>query len=283
LDQECGFLAVEEFSNAAEYQSKLKEESKLELCSLGSNPELEEGAAEVGTTPKGNQSSVPLTEAQSLNQSKHCDDKEGEEQSAEAGWMRTESGWVLKNIDSNAAPTPQQSPGVENNGTQETYHTFHLDRFVMPSLTLVCSLGLLFLLARYHLVFIVSLLTLFVTFLNMILVAACYVSQIVRSRDLVNPLRSVLDRDLNLEFSIMTTRLSRIVLVVVNFLESLRGAFLFRDLLNSLKLILVIVVLYLVGEWLTIPRLVVALNLIFFLTQLDISLFARKLNIFSRA
>merc|ERR1712228_1081740 len=106
---------------------------------------------------------------------------------------------------------------------------------------------------------------------NTIVVTLCHVCRFLRKKDPLNPFQPVLDADLNLLFLAATPRLSRMIFAVGYYLESLRRAYLFRNSLKSLNLILVTGIFYFVGDWFTIPRLVVSLNLFFFISQLKTS------------
>jgi len=153
-----------------------------------------------------------------------------------------------------------QSPDAKNS----------LDLFLMPSVSLVCCLVALYILSIYNLVFLLSTATLVVISLFVTTMTVCHIYQIVAFKPIANPCQSCLDSDLNTIFSAVTPLLSRALFVGFGFCENLRRAYLFRDLFKSLKLILVVCVLYRVGHLFTVSRSVIALHLYLILSQPEI-------------
>jgi len=215
----------------------------------------------------------------------NCDVKEGEE----IGWVRTENGWVLQDSGSKHGLSATMNEDETEDADMETGNDVpdhahsSLRRFLTPSMTLACSLGLLCVLSRFNLVFMLSSVALIATFVDTILVTVCHLYQIVRSRPIANPFQAFLDLDMSsVIFIAIVPFLSRAICFISGFAETLRRAYLFRSLLNSLKLILVTGICYAVGDWFTVPRLVVTLNLGFFLSQLEITRHLQSSTLFSK-
>jgi hypothetical protein len=147
-----------------------------------------------------------------------------------------------------------------------------LDLFLMPSVSLACCLVASYILSIYNLVFLLSTATLAVISFFVTLLTVYHIYQIVAFKPIVNPCQSCLDSDLNTILSAVKPLLSRALLVGFDFCESLRRAYLFRDLFKSLKLILVMCVLYRVGHLFTVSRSVLALHLYLILSQPEIKI-----------
>merc|ERR1712136_92068 len=144
------------------------------------------------------------------------------------------------------------------------------------------SLGMLCTLSKFSVMFVVSSVSFFLAFFMVILVTFAHLYQLLWSKPFRNPFQVILDLDLDAVFTaFLVPALSRVFVSVGCCLETLRRAYLFHSLLNSLKLILVTYLLFLFGDSFTISRLVLTFNLAFFLSQLGLSRFLRSSTFFS--
>ena len=153
-------------------------------------------------------------------------------------------------------------------------HCFFFDTQVglllVPSICLMCSLFVLCIINFFTVAQVLSTTAMAVISVNVVLVTFCHLYQILLSKAVVNPFRAYLDQDLMVAFSILNHSISSILLRCSISLEFLKRAFLFGDLLNSLKLILVTCLFCHVGHLFTVPQLVVSLNLLLFFSQFEL-------------
>lgn len=139
-----------------------------------------------------------------------------------------------------------------------------------PSVCLMCSLLALCILNFFNIAHVLSTATLVVISASVVLVTFCHLYQFIFSKAVVNPFRAYLEKDLALVFSIMNPLISSLLLHGSITLETFKRAFLFGDLFNSLKLILVTCLFCQVGHLFTVPRLVVSLNSFLFFSRLEL-------------
>jgi len=212
-----------------------------------------------------------------------------EDGESEIVWVRTENGWILQDkgpmqdlpsaVENEETVTDPGETRINANGDENTPN---LHRFLAPSLSLAVSLGMLCTLSKFSVMFVVSSVSFFLAFFMVILVTFAHLYQLFWSKPFRNPFQVILDFDLDAVFTaFLVPALSSVFVSVGCCLETLRRAYLFRSLFNSLKLILVTYLLFLFGDWFTISRLVLAFNLAFFLSQLELSRFLRSSTFFS--
>jgi len=212
-----------------------------------------------------------------------------EDGESEIVWVRMENGWILQDKGSmhdllsavENEETVTDSGETRNNANGDE-KTTNLHRFLAPSLSLAVSLGMLCTLSKFSVMFVVSSVSFFLAFFMVILVTFAHLYQLLWSKPFRNPFQVILDLDLDAVFTaFLVPALSRVFVSVGCCLETLRRAYLFHSLLNSLKLILVTYLLFLFGDSFTISRLVLTFNLAFFLSQLGLSRFLRSSTFFS--
>jgi len=139
--------------------------------------------------------------------------------------------------------------------------------FLAPSACLMSSLLALCILNFFNVVQVLSTAALVVIFASLVATTICHFYQVVFSKALENPFRAYLEKDLILVFSIFNPLISDVLLRGSSFLEVLKGAVLFGDRFDSLKLVLVTCSCCYVGQFFTVPRLVVSMNLFLFFSR----------------